>query len=90
MVTDISTDMSTKFSLDPQPTTFEFTTQEGHFAGPGATIRFTTYEKFGQVWLQQKGDAPHSNPLADSAFGQAVIRSTWREQVDNLRRLLNP
>jgi hypothetical protein len=88
IVTDISTDTSTKILNDSRPTTFEFTTLEGHFAGPGSTIRFRTYEKFGQVYLQQQGNAPNANRLVNSGAGQTIVERIWNDQAYNLNRLL--
>lgn len=67
---------------------FTFTTLEGHFDGPDGTIKFTTYESGGWVYLRQDAYAPNApwwNGLI-APLGAKYL--TWPQQAWNLAQAL--
>jgi hypothetical protein len=71
--------------VETTTTSFTFMTTEGHFDGPGATIRFSTHEEGGVVYIQHDGNAPNAGMmnmmLADYLGGAG---NTWDVQASNL------
>ena len=72
---------------DVTETSFTFRTLPGHFDGVGATIKFSTHEEGGVVYLQHDGFAPNAGIVQALVvpFGAAV---TWTQQAYNLGRAM--
>ncbi len=70
------------------PTSFTFTTLEGHFDGPGATIKFETIDRDGKVFLRQTAFAPNVNFLVAGAAQFGAVKWVWPLQAENLAEAL--
>jgi RHS repeat-associated protein len=66
--------------IEATSTSFTFLSLEGHFDGPDATIRFSTFEKDGVVYLRHDGNAPFAG-----VFNAAIAPAgAWDIQSSNL------
>jgi len=73
---------------DATDTQFTFRTLNGHFDGPNALISFRTYEKDGQVYLEQSAFAPNAGE-DNAAFAPGGAKKiAWPQQAENLRKEL--
>lgn len=82
------------------PTSFTFTTLEGHFDAPGSTVKFLIQEQdvflLGRsIVLVQKARAlrPDEGSLRHGLEDLVIVegaRQTWARQAMNLRRAVNP
>jgi hypothetical protein len=73
-------------------TSFTFTAREGHYDLPGSTIRFSTYEMNGDIYLRQQASWVTNNPLdwLKAAAAVPLIWHLWGQMADNLRNALAP
>lgn len=75
------------------PTSFTFTTLEGHFDAPGSTVTFTTWTDLeGNIHLEQHGTAQPASPTS-LTYGMAPLipylaGRAWDVQAANLRAVL--
>jgi RHS repeat-associated protein len=68
-------------------TSFTFTARQGHYDLPGSTIKFSTYEQDGNVYLRQEATWVINNPLdlAKALPSVPVAWALWKLMADNLR-----
>ena len=70
---------------DSTSTSFTFTTGEGHFRGPGQTIKFSIYADAGTLYLEQTGTTA-GQPI-DSIYDLGAPQA-WNQQAANLSGVL--
>ncbi len=70
-------------------TSFVFTTDQTHFDGAGATIKFETFERNGSVYLRHTGDAPNASWYNDYFAPRGATYFTWPKQADKLRAYID-
>jgi RHS repeat-associated protein len=69
-------------------TQFSFVTLPGHFDGPGNIISFRTFEKDGQIFLEQTGWAPVAGGLNARVSAPLAKASAWKTQAANLAKAI--
>jgi hypothetical protein len=72
------------------PTSFTFTTLEGHFDGPGSKVTFSTVvDSTGLIHLEHKGLAVSDQPSPQYLIAPTFAEKAWDIQAANLRRWLS-
>jgi RHS repeat-associated protein len=70
--------------VEVSPTSFMFRTDEGHFDGPGAYIRFSTFTRGNDVMFMQRGYAPNVSDVFGKGATFVTSIWSWRTQARNL------
>lgn len=68
--------------------TFRFETDSTHFDKAGSTIRFSTYEKDGIVYLEHTAFGVASSPLMAKIAKIGALSFAWPKQAESLSRQL--
>lgn len=69
--------------------TFTFLSVHPHVAGPGGTINFCTFERDGNVFLQETAHAPNANPIENLLDPSAAL-GNWNQMAQSLSSALRP
>lgn len=70
---------------DVQSQSFTFTSGQGHIAGAGGTITFSTYEKDGAVYLREVAHAPNAS-WWENIIDPRGAYWNWNHLASNLRQ----
>lgn len=72
-------------------TSFTFTVQSSqYFVGENSTITFATYERGGDLYLEQHGEATSTTITGWYGYYSGEATKKWKTQAENLAGLLQP
>src|SRR5262249_53254204 len=72
------------------PTSFTFTTLEGHFDAPGSTITFTfRVDSYGTIHLEHRATAASGDPSLIYLLAPAMSEIIWDAQANAVRQWLS-